>query len=191
MKEPHSKKQKVSPDTHKMKLSNPMILKYWKVPGRGEAIRVMLHVAKGAKWQNQYIGFETWGEEKKIAPLGCLPTLKMFDDPNIPPFCQSTALARYAAKQAGYYPNNDLDALIVDEVLETINELTSLLPSEEDRDEKKVKRAEFQAKTMTTYAELLESRIKTFGEGKRVVKSGWTVADGEFLDPNALSQQDP
>jgi hypothetical protein len=164
-------------------------LKYFDVAGRAEPIRVMLYAASssdqsGLEWTDTRISFPQWPEEKKVAPLGCLPTLSGLVDgaTDVPPFCHTPALARYFAKKAGYYPqDNELEALVVDEALETLNELSSKLPFDgfTDEQDKKSKRESFQANEMTVYSMLLESRIQTFGEGKRFVKSGWTVADGE------------
>ncbi len=166
-------------------------LKYFNVAGRAEPLRVMLFAASsayrqqgGVEWTDTRISFPDWPAEKKAAPLGCLPTMSgLVDDAAVAPFCHTTALARFLAKRAGYYPQDDeLEALVVDEALETMNELSSKIPFQgfADEEDKKAKRQAFQANEMTVYFQLVESRIQTFGEGKRFVKSSWTVADGEL-----------
>lgn len=172
-------------------------LKYFNATGRGEPIRVMLYAVSSAKkgdfeWTDTRIEFPKWPEEKKLAPLGCLPVLSgLVESEAIPPFCQTPALSRYFARQAGFYPKDDLEALVVDEALETMNELSDKIPFTGfvDEDDKKAKRQAFQSNEMTTFFNHLESRIQTFGDGKRFVKSCWTVADGEFpLESSDRSQ---
>merc|ERR1711871_1579603 len=51
------------------------------------------------------------------------------------PHCQSTAIARYAAKKAGLYPSNDEQELIVDESMEVCQDaLSSLFSFQGDED---------------------------------------------------------
>jgi hypothetical protein len=166
-------------------------IKYFNVAGRAEALRIMIHAASssgegGFDWTDTRIGHPKWPEEKKLAPLGGLPTVSgLVDDADTPPFCQTPALATFFARQAGFYPKDGaLDALVVDEALQTMNELADKIPffGFADEADKKAQREAFQANEMTPYFKFLESRIQTFGDGKRFVKSCWTVADGELID---------
>ena len=179
-----------------------MNLKYFNGVGRAEPIRILLHAAaskqnktnksiKAVEWTDTRIPFTGWPEEKKLAPLGRLPTLSILDDEMMPnstgggsisPFCQTTALIRFMAKKVGYYPADIMDALIVDEALETINELIDQIPfvGFKDEEDKKAQRQAFQAGALTNVATFLESRIQTFGAGKYFVASGYTAADSKL-----------
>jgi glutathione S-transferase len=85
-------------------------------------------------------------------------------------------MARYCGKLAGLYPSDPLEGLIVDEAMDSINELMSKCPQDKDAELKKKNRQEFQAGFMTTCAKFLESRIQKYGGGKGFVSSP-SVAD--------------
>lgn len=96
---------------------------YFDGAGRAEAVRILLHAA-GLKFTDTRIKGADWPELKKTTPLGFLPILKV-DGKS---YCQSVALARYAAKKAGWYPKDDLEALVVDEVFDNLNDLMAQVP---------------------------------------------------------------
>jgi glutathione S-transferase len=52
-------------------------------------------------------------------PLGAIPVLEMKDIR----YCQSMALVQYAAKQAGHYPEDPSEALVVDEFMDACCEI--------------------------------------------------------------------
>lgn len=148
-------------------------LMYFDAPGRAEPIRILLHAA-GIKFHDQRIQGKDWGAElKKTTPIGSMPVLTIDGVPHV----QSISLARYAARKAGFYPESDpLQMLVVDEVLDCLNEILSNAPSDSDEDEKKRKRLEWQQTGLTQYANFVESRIQTFGNGKSVAATP-SVAD--------------
>jgi prostaglandin-H2 D-isomerase / glutathione transferase len=152
---------------------------YFNGPGRAEAIRVCLHIA-GADWKDTRI--TDWPALKPTTPLGSMPILKIGSDgDDAEPFthCQSVALARYAAKLAGMYPDDPLQALYVDEVMETANELASMFPRKGSLsdDDFKAARQDFQKTTMTRVADFLESIIQSNGGGSSVAKGRASVGD--------------
>merc|ERR1711915_758829 len=73
------------------------------------------------------------------------------------------SLARYAAKAAGWYPSDDLEALKCDMIAESINELLSAAPKSKDQEELKKLRQEFQETTMTKYWNWIEGIIQGNG----------------------------
>ncbi|CAM9661124.1 unnamed protein product [Ectocarpus sp. 12 AP-2014] len=85
-------------------------LKYFGLPGRGEATRVALAYA-GKDFEDNRMGFPEYGA-CKWAGKG-LPVLEM----NGAEYTQSTALLRYAGKLGGLYPDDALAALKVDEIV--------------------------------------------------------------------------
>ena len=78
------------------------------------------------------------------------------------------ALQRFAAKLAGLYPEDTLQALIVDEAMDTINELAGKAPQGGTDEEKKEKRRAYQTNEMTKFFGLIESRIQHFGGGTTI-----------------------
>ncbi|KAI2507742.1 glutathione transferase [Fragilaria crotonensis] len=142
---------------------------YFDAPGRAEPIRVMLHAA-GVEFKDNRFKPPEWPATKPTTPLGAVPTLKI-DDVT---YCQSLALARYAAKLAGFYPADPLEALVVDEVMDTCNEILNGLFASFPQ-EKKRKRLEWQEGPLTKCTNLIESRIQASG-GVSVAKAP-SVAD--------------
>ena len=55
---------------------------------------------------------------KPTTPYGSLPTLQV-DDDNM--FAQSIAILRYVGKISGTYPTDEIDAMFVDEVVDTLH----------------------------------------------------------------------
>jgi glutathione S-transferase len=84
------------------------------------------------------------------------------------------AIARYAAKLAKLYPEDPLEALFVDEVIETVSDISNGIPRNADPEVFKKLREEYAAgklKTFMTYlAEKLEKSPYTTG-------ANLTVAD--------------
>ena len=70
------------------------------------------------------------GDEARF-PLGQMPVLT-FPDGRI--ILQSVAIARYAAKLAGLYPDDPLEALEVDEIVDSIHEVINNRPKHSDQD---------------------------------------------------------
>jgi glutathione S-transferase len=130
----------------------------------------MLHIA-GIDFKDTRVAFKDWPALKPTMPLGSMPILKIDGADH----CQSMALARYAAKKAGYYPEDPLEALIVDEVMDTCNEIMSKAPRDPDADVMKKMRQDWQVGQLTQYANFIENKIQASG-GKSVVKTP-SVAD--------------
>jgi hypothetical protein len=86
--------------------------------------------------------------------------------------CRSVALTQHAAKLAGFYP----EALAVDEIVDTINELTSKIPTSKDPEEYMKLRAEYQETTMKQYSDFIESVIQQNG-GMLVTGKSVAMAD--------------
>ena len=95
---------------------------YFGVPGRAEAIRILMQIA-GVEMDDTRFGPDDWPGIKPTTPLGVVPVMKLEGKS----YVQSVSLTRYAAKLAGagWYPANELDALKCDMVADSINELTA------------------------------------------------------------------
>jgi glutathione S-transferase len=146
-------------------------LMYFDGAGRAESIRILLYAAGVPFTDTRFKGAE-WPTIKPTTPLGSVPVLKIDGIQH----CQSVALMRYAAKLAGFYPEDPLEALAVDEIVDSINELMGLAPRSKDPEEFKKLRSEFQETTMKKFSDFIESIIQRNG-GKLVVGKSVTMAD--------------
>jgi glutathione S-transferase len=135
-------------------------LLYFDGPGRAETIRICLHAANIDFTDTRFAG-KDWPSMKLTTPLGSVPVLKIDGIQHV----QSVALARYAGKLGGLYPDDPLQALCVDEAMDTLNELMAQAPKVKDPEELKTAREEFQKGVMTKYATFLEKLIQTNGGG--------------------------
>nr|WHW29523.1 putative glutathione S-transferase [uncultured bacterium] len=86
--------------------------------GRGEPTRLALHIG-GIAFEDKRFGFADFAEIRKSAPLGQVPTLQV-DGVMV---TQSDAIARYAGKLAGLYPQDAIQALLCDEVLQAVEDV--------------------------------------------------------------------
>jgi glutathione S-transferase len=125
---------------------------YFDGAGRAEVTRILLHAA-GVDFTDTRIQGADWPELKPTTPLGSLPVLKI-DDIS---YTQSGAQMRYAARLAGFFPTDPLEALVVDEAMECMNELMSEAPKGGTPEELKEKRQAFQKGKMTMIAKLSAS----------------------------------
>jgi glutathione S-transferase len=147
-------------------------LTYFNAAGRALGLRIALFKAYGKDgWIDHRFGYQEWGAMKPTTPLGSVPFLTL---PNGTAVTQTDALSRWAGKKAGLYPENDDDALIVDEVIATSFEALNKCPHAKDDEEKKRVRAEYAAGFLTTAATLLAKRI---GTTTWVVGDDLTIAD--------------
>lgn len=135
--------------------------------------------AAGIGFTNTRFPSADWKTIKPTTPLVSVPVLNINGTDHV----QSLALMRYAAKLGGFYPtdhDHPLQALVVDEVMETCSELMSKAPRSRDKEELKRLRQEFQENTMTRYSSFLEgivSKNKESTGSSLVVGTTVKVAD--------------
>jgi prostaglandin-H2 D-isomerase / glutathione transferase len=153
-------------------------LTYFDAPGRGEAIRILLHAAGVEFTDTRIQSSADWTTIQPTTPLGSVPILTINGTDH---HVQSLALMRYAAKLGGFYPDRvPLQALVVDEVMDTCNELLSKAPRSRDKEELKRLRQEFKESTMTRYSSFMEEIVAKNKEAtgsSLVVGTTVTVAD--------------
>lgn len=143
---------------------------YFDGAGRAEIVRICLTIAK-ADWKDTRFAGKDWPTIKPTTPLGSVPVLKIDGVDHV----QSMAMARYAGRLAGLYPEDPLAALVVDEVMDSVNELMSKAPRSADPLEFERLRKDFQATIMTKYATFFEGIIQR--NGGVGVTSSFTIAD--------------
>ena len=87
--------------------------------GRGEPVRIAMHAA-GIDFDDERLSFPEFGEMRKGTPFNSLPVMEV-DGVTV---SQSNAMSRYVGKMAGLYPEDALQALYCDEVMDAYEDLT-------------------------------------------------------------------
>lgn len=152
---------------------------YFDAPGRAEPIRIALHLA-GLAFEDRRLSFAQFQEKKASGgfPLGSVPVLSI-DDVDYP---QTAAILRYVARigNAGLYPTDPHEALIVDAVLDSFNDTLAhaLTPSLFERDiaKKLEMRKAVVAGPMAIVYGFLEKTLTRSG-GPFVVGAAMSIAD--------------
>lgn len=88
--------------------------------GRAEPIRLALFIG-GIEFEDHRFAYSEFAEVRKTTPLGQVPVLEI--DGKV--ITQSNALTTYAGKLAGLYPTDDFAALLCEEVMGTVEDVTS------------------------------------------------------------------
>ena len=88
--------------------------------GRGEPIRIAFHAA-GIAFEDNRISFQEFGDTRSSVRFTCVPVLEIDGQP----VTQANALSRYVGNMAGLYPQDPLQALYCDEVLEALEDVTN------------------------------------------------------------------
>ncbi len=145
--------------------------------GRGEPIRIALHAA-GASFEDVRWSFQEFGEKREGLRFKAVPTLEM----NGQTITQSNAISRYIGKMAGLYPQDPLQALYCDEVMEAIEDLNHYLVQTFglEGDAMKKAREEFVEGRMTTFVKGLDECLQR-GGGQYFADNKLTVADLKML----------
>jgi glutathione S-transferase len=86
--------------------------------GRAEPIRIAFHAA-GIDFEDHRLSFPEFMEMRKDTRFNSVPVLEI-DGAAV---TQSNALSRYAGKMAGLYPEDDLQALYCDEVMDALEDV--------------------------------------------------------------------
>eukprot|EP01123_Difflugia_compressa_P000096 TRINITY_DN1019_c0_g7_i2.p1 TRINITY_DN1019_c0_g7~~TRINITY_DN1019_c0_g7_i2.p1 ORF type:complete len:247 (+),score=53.61 TRINITY_DN1019_c0_g7_i2:111-743(+) len=108
-------------------------LHYFDTKGRGEPIRVALFIG-GVPFEDVRIQRKDWPAIKPTTPLGSIPFLEIDGKP----IAQSNAIIRYVGKLTNLYPTDQWAAAKVDEVLDTVEDITNLIvPSLRETDNDK------------------------------------------------------
>jgi glutathione S-transferase len=146
--------------------------------GRAYTIRTCLGIAN-VKFEDEKIPFEQLAERRgpsgrsKDVPLGALPVLTLPDGRVV---TQSVAIARYAAKLAKLYPEDPLEALFVDEILDTLGDISSGVPRNiTDPEAFKKAREEYAAGKLVNYFSYLAEKLQE--KGPYLLGAHLTVAD--------------
>ena len=145
--------------------------------GRGEPVRIALHAA-GIEFEDERLSFEEFGKRRQDLRFSSLPVLEI--DGN--PVTQSNALSRYVGKMAGLYPEDDLQALYCDEVLDALEDVNHyIVPTLFlQGDELRAAREKLVAGWLTVYLKGL-GQLLARGGGKYFADDRLTIADLKTL----------
>ncbi len=148
-------------------------LTYFDIKGRAESCRLAL-VLGGVPFEDDRIKHDTWKTMKASTPFGQVPVLTV-DGTMV---AQSLGILRYCGVLGKLYPTEPLKALLVDQVVFTIDDIfATLAPTWTAPQEKKVQMREELIKTSwPTLFEGLEKVVKQHG-GNYCVGDSLTVAD--------------
>ncbi|UJR07814.1 hypothetical protein I4U23_012097 [Adineta vaga] len=156
-------------------------LYYFNGRGRAETARLVF-AAAGQKYEDVRFEQEQWPAHKSEMPLGQVPVLE-FDGVKLP---QSTAIARFLAKQFQLAGKDNFEQAKVDAVVDTINDLVNkYTPVRWEKDEAKKKEltTKFFAEELPKHLQNLETLGKLYGNGGHFfVGNSLTWADLLFYD---------
>lgn len=130
--------------------------------GRGEPIRLALHIAD-IPFEDIRFPMSDFAEVRKTTPFGQVPVMEV----NGQVITQSNALLRFVGQQADLYPEDIIDALLVDEVLDVVEDMTSKIVSTfgMQGDELKAAREALIEGPYNRYVEWLSDRLVAQGNG--------------------------
>jgi len=172
-------------------------LSYFPLRSRAEPSRLLLTYG-GIKFQDIRVTFDEWATVKATTPMGQLPVLEV-DGVKL---CQTTAIARYLAKEFGLAGKTHLDQAKCDMLLEGIQDMWAALrptyltklqnqPENEPAEWKKFKTDHLKG-FLDRYAKFLHENSAGWFVGNEMTYADIGIA--EFLsvlqdcfDPNALS----
>jgi len=100
-------------------------LTYFPMPGRGEASRLAMAIA-GVEFEDERVPFKEWGALKPQTPWGQMPVLTMADGTQ---YGQARSILRFIGKFSNLYPEDPLEALKVDSLMDACDEFQSITNS--------------------------------------------------------------
>ena len=141
--------------------------------GRGEPVRIALHAA-GVDFEDIRWSFPEFGENREKLRFCAVPSLEIDGQA----FTQSNALSRYVGKLCNLYPEDTMQALYCDEVLEALEDLSHYVVQTFGLKGEELKNARL---------ELMEGRISVFIKGlSELLKRG----GGRYFAANTLTIAD-
>jgi glutathione S-transferase len=141
--------------------------------GRAEPARLALCIG-GIAFDDKRFSFSEFAEVRKSTPFGQVPTLHV-DGVLI---TQSDAITRYVGRLTGLYPTDAFQALLCDEVLSAVEDVTIKLTATFGLtgDALKEARTALAAGPLTTYLRWMQSQLQAHG-GVYFADNRLTVAD--------------
>ena len=146
---------------------------FWRV----DICRLILSIGK-IPYEYIKIPRRDWLIKKKSGDFifGQLPVMSI----NGKMFAQTAAMARYCGKLANLIPDDDIDALLVDQILDVANDITYIIgPSirEKNVDIKKNMRVELNKKILPIWLSHLEKFLIENKKSDFIISNNLTIAD--------------
>lgn len=152
-------------------------LTYFNGAGRAELSRLIFTFG-GVAFEDERVDGQAFGAMKPTLPLGQLPVVHVDGTT----YGQSMAIARFAGKRAGLYPEDAVAALRVDMICETFVELTNafiaIMFGEKDDAKKAEKYKTFATETAAKALAALEKLVR----GKFFAGDSASIADIQLFD---------
>jgi glutathione S-transferase len=141
--------------------------------GRGEPARLAMYIG-GIEFEDYRFSFDKFAEVRKTTPLGQVPTL-FVDGKQI---TQSNAINRFLGKMANLYPADNFQALLCDEIMDAIEDITTKIVATfgMEGDALKTAREALAAGPFATYLSWAEKKLNEQG-GEYFVENRLTMAD--------------
>lgn len=136
-------------------------LTYFPINARGFPIRAALRYAKFDFVDERVPGATFMSEFKPFpakTPLGSLPVLSLPEAKGAV-FVQSVAMQRWAARKSDLYPKEDLAMLRCDELMDSIEEMTSKIAVSNTKESREA----YVANVLPKYMSYLQTRLEQSG----------------------------
>lgn len=154
-------------------------LTYFDIPGgRAETTRLAFTLG-GIDFEDRRVPFSEWPKVREEAPFNACPFLE-FEDRIVG---QSNAIARYVGRLVGLYPEDPLQALLCDELLDAVEEMWMRIGPTmmiKDPEELKKAREEMANGPYTRFLQQFEQRLERAG-GEYFCDGRLTLADLQVL----------
>ena len=151
-----------------------LTLTYFDFPGgRAEPARLAM-ILGGIEFEDFRFPFDQFNKVKEQTPLKQVPTLNV-DGRQI---TQCNAINRFVGKLAGLYPQDNYQALLCDEIMDAIEEITHKIVATFGLagEEQKLAREALVKGPLTQYLEWAQSRLAEQG-GEYFIEQRLTIAD--------------
>lgn len=141
--------------------------------GRAEPARLALRIG-GVAFEDCRFAFTEFAEVRKSTPLNQVPTLLV----NGAQVTQSSAITRYVGKLTGLYPDDAFQALLCDEIIDGVEDVSIKLGATFGLtgDDLKNARTAFVDGPLTKYLQWLQTQLEAHG-GEYFAANRLTIAD--------------
>ena len=141
--------------------------------GRAEPARLAMNIG-GIPFEDDRFAASDFSEVRKMTPLNQVPTLHINDVQ----ITQSDAITRYVGKLAGLYPEDDLQALLCDEVMGALEDINTKIGATFGLagDELKTARDALATGALPQYLRWLQKQLENHG-GQYLADNRLTIAD--------------
>ena len=122
---------------------------------------------------------DDWESLKPKTPYGEAPVI----DIDGKMYSQSDSILRYCGKLSGIYPSDPLEALFVDEIIDTLNDAANgfFTYRGDDKEMLKASREKAAKETLPKFMLALQKRVEEFGDGPFLTGEKVTTADVKLM----------